>query len=49
MAATTGDEVAYEAGVVTEEGAVVVDAYATAEGEAASGQTILASEEEAAE
>ena len=35
MAAATEDEAAFEAGVVTEEGAVVVDAYATAEGEEA--------------
>jgi hypothetical protein len=32
--AATEDEAAYEASVVTPEGAAVVDAYATAEGEA---------------
>jgi hypothetical protein len=33
VAGATENEVAAEAGVVTEEGAVVVDAYGTAEGE----------------
>jgi hypothetical protein len=33
VAAATEDEAAFEAGVVTDEGAAVVDAYAATEGE----------------